>query len=149
MSAGRRIVPRPNLQAGSLEIAAGGPALAEARGKTTLRSVLLVLAKEGKVNLSRTGAQLKRAPGEVHSYLERLADSDLVGREGRRYYITDPIIALWIKFTILERTRVRRGQGRHPAIPGSAGGTDRLEKANILHPMLVSSSLAGSITSRG
>jgi hypothetical protein len=79
-------------------------ALAEARGKTTLRSVLLVLAKEGKANLSQIGAQLKRAPGEVHSYLKRLADIDLVGREGRRYYITDPIIALWIKFIILERT---------------------------------------------
>ena len=40
----------------------------------------------------------------MHSYLKRLADIDLVGREGRRYYITDPIIAIWIKFTILERT---------------------------------------------
>ena len=79
-------------------------ALAEARGKVTLRSVLLVLAEEGKANLSQIGARLKRAPGEVHSYLERLANVDLVGREGRRYYITDPIIALWIKFTILERT---------------------------------------------
>jgi AAA+ ATPase superfamily predicted ATPase len=79
-------------------------ALAEARGKTTLRSVLLVLAEEGNANLSQISAQLKRAPGEVHSYLKRLANIDLVGREGRRYYITDPIIALWIKFTILERT---------------------------------------------
>jgi hypothetical protein len=79
-------------------------ALAEARGKTTLRSVLLVLAQAGRANLSQIGAQLKRAPGEVHSYLRRLASIDLVGREGRRYYITDPIIALWIKFTILERT---------------------------------------------
>lgn len=79
-------------------------ALAEARGKTTLRSILLVLAEEGQANLSQIGAQLKRAPEEVHSYLKRLADTGLVGREGRRYYITDPIVALWIKFTILERT---------------------------------------------
>jgi hypothetical protein len=79
-------------------------ALAEARGKTTLRSVLLVLAEVGKANLSLISARLKRAPGEVQSYLKRLADIDLVGREGRRYTITDPIIALWIKFTILERT---------------------------------------------
>ena len=79
-------------------------ALAEARGKTTLRSVLLVLAEEGRATLSEIGAQLKRTPGEVRSYLTRLADFDLIGREGRRYYITDPIIALWIKFTILERT---------------------------------------------
>jgi hypothetical protein len=79
-------------------------ALAEARGRTTLRSVLLVLAEVGKANLSLISARLKRAPGEVHSYLKRLADIDLVGREGRRYTITDPIIALWIKFTILERT---------------------------------------------
>jgi hypothetical protein len=84
-------------------------ALAEARGATTLRSVLLVLAEEGKAKLSQIGAQLKRAPGEVHSYLKRLADIDLVGRERRRYYITDPIIALWIKFTILERTPEYRG----------------------------------------
>ena len=79
-------------------------ALAEARGKTTLRSVLLVLAAEGKANLSQISARLKRAPGEVHSYLKRLADIDLVGREGRRYTVTDPMVALWIKFTILERT---------------------------------------------
>jgi hypothetical protein len=78
-------------------------ALAEARGKTTLRSVLLVLAEKGRSNLSAIGAQLKRTPGEVGSYLHRLADFDLVAREGRRYYIADPIIALWIKFTILER----------------------------------------------
>ena len=79
-------------------------ALAKARGETTLRSVLLVLAEDGTANLSQIGAQLQRAPGEVHSYLKRLAEIDLVGREGRRYYITDPIVALWIKFTILERT---------------------------------------------
>jgi len=78
-------------------------ALAEARGKATLRSVLLVLAEEGKQTLSVVAAPLKRTPGEVRSYLKRLADFDLIGREGRRYYITDPIIALWIKFTILER----------------------------------------------
>ena len=79
-------------------------ALAEARGKTTLRSVLLVLAEEGRSNLSQIGDQLKRTPGEVRSYLQRLSDFDLIGREGRRYYITDSIIALWIKFAILERT---------------------------------------------
>ena len=81
-----------------------GMALAEARGKTTLRSVLLVLAQGGKTNLSQIGAQLKRRPGEVRSYLQRLSDFDLIGREGRGYYITDSIIALWIKFAILERT---------------------------------------------
>jgi hypothetical protein len=78
-------------------------ALAEARGKTTLRSVLLVLAEEGRQTLSQIAAQLKRTPGEVRSYLERLADFDLIGRDGHRYYIADPIIVLWIKFTILER----------------------------------------------
>jgi AAA+ ATPase superfamily predicted ATPase len=78
-------------------------ALAEARGKTTLRSVLLVLAEEGKQTLSEVAAPLKRTPGEVRSYLKRLADFDLIGRDGRHYYIADPIIGLWIKFTILER----------------------------------------------
>jgi len=77
--------------------------LAQVRGRITLRSVLLVLAEEGRPNLSEIGAQLKRTPGEVRSYLKRLADFDIIGREGRRYHITDPIIALWIKFTILER----------------------------------------------
>jgi hypothetical protein len=79
-------------------------ALAEARGKTTLRSVVLVLAEEGSANLSQISARLKRAPGEVHSYLKRLAEIDLVGREGRRYTLTDPLIALWLKFAILEST---------------------------------------------
>jgi len=78
-------------------------ALAEARGRATLRSVILVLAEEGKQTLSEVAAPLKRTPGEVRSYLKRLADIDLVGREGRRYYLTDPILALWIKFTVLER----------------------------------------------
>ena len=53
--------------------------------------------------LSQIAAQLKRTPGEVRSYLKRLADFDLIIRDGRRYYIADPIIVLWIKFTILER----------------------------------------------
>lgn len=78
-------------------------ALAEARGKTTLRSVLLVLAEDGRQTLSEIAAQLKRTPGEVRSYLTRLADFELIGRDGHCYYITDPIIALWIKFTVLER----------------------------------------------
>ena len=78
--------------------------LAEARGKTTLRSVLLVLAEEGKQTLSEVAAQLKRTPGEVRSYLKRLADFDLIGKDERQYYIADSIIAQWIKFTILERT---------------------------------------------
>ena len=78
-------------------------ALAEARGRTTLRSVLLVLAEEGSQTLSEIAAQLKRTPGEARSYLTRLADYELIGRDGHRYYITDPITALWIKFTILER----------------------------------------------
>jgi len=68
-----------------------------------LRSVLLVLTEKGRSNLSAISAQLKRTPGEVRSYLSRLADFDLIGREGHHYYIADPIIALWIKFTILER----------------------------------------------
>jgi hypothetical protein len=79
-------------------------ALAEARGKATLRSVLLVLAEEGRPTLSEIAAQLKRTPGEASSYLKRLGGFDLTGREGRRHYITDPIIALWIKFVVLERT---------------------------------------------
>jgi AAA+ ATPase superfamily predicted ATPase len=78
-------------------------ALAEARGQATLRSVLLVLAEEGRRTLSEISALLKRMPGEVRSYLKRLADFDLIGQDSRRYYISDPIIALWIKFTILER----------------------------------------------
>ena len=79
-------------------------ALAEARGKTTLRSVLLVLAEEDRQTLSEIAARLKRTPGEVRSYLKRLADFDLIGQDGRCYYIRDPIIALWIKLAILERT---------------------------------------------
>lgn len=79
-------------------------ALSEARGKATLRSVLLVLAEAGRPTLSEIATQLKRTPGEVRSYLKRLAGFDLIDREGRRYYITDPIIALWIKLVVLERT---------------------------------------------
>jgi AAA+ ATPase superfamily predicted ATPase len=78
-------------------------ALAEARGQATLRSVLLVLAEEGRRTLSEISAPLKRMPGEVRSYLNRLADFDLIGQDSRRYYISDRVIALWIKFTILER----------------------------------------------
>jgi predicted transcriptional regulator len=65
--------------------------------------VLLVLSEDGRQTLSEIAAQLKRSPGEVRSYLKRLADFDLIGQEGRRYFIADPIIALWIKFTVLER----------------------------------------------
>ncbi len=78
-------------------------ALAEARGRATLRSVLLVLAEAGRSTLSEIAVQLKRTPGEVSSYLKRLAGFDLIEREGRRYYFTDPIIALWIKFVTLDR----------------------------------------------
>ena len=66
-------------------------------------TVLLVLAEEGRRTLSEISAPLKRTPGEVRSYLKRLSDLDLIGQDGRRYYISDAVIALWIKFTILER----------------------------------------------
>ena len=104
-------------------------ALAEARGKTTLRSVLLVLAEENDQTLSEIAAPLKRTPGEVRSYLKRLADFDLIGQEGRCYYIRDPIIALWIKLTILERepeySRYRDAIQRHTARVAKPLGSER------------------------
>ncbi len=47
----------------------------------------------------------------MSSYLKRLADFDLIGRDGRHYYIADPIIGLWIKFTVLEREPEYGGYG--------------------------------------
>jgi predicted AAA+ superfamily ATPase len=61
------------------------------------RNAELIRQGEG-VNLALVG---QRRVGKT-MLAQRFAD-DLYAREGRRYYIADQIIALWIKFTILER----------------------------------------------
>jgi hypothetical protein len=69
-----------------------------------------LLATISRSFVEADGRQVEKSGGEVHSYLKRLGEIDLVDREGRRYTIADPIIALWLKFTILERTP---GYGPH------------------------------------
>jgi len=76
--------------------------LRAARGQTTLRSVMLLLASEGPLTASQAARRLRRQAGQVNNYFRRLLDYDLVEREGNEYHIADPVLALWIRYALLE-----------------------------------------------
>lgn len=76
--------------------------LSAARGQTTLRSVMLLLADEGPLTSSQAARRLRRQAGQINNYFRRLLDYDLIVREGNEYHIVDPVLALWIKYALLE-----------------------------------------------
>jgi len=76
--------------------------LQAARGQTTLRAVMLLLAGEGPLTSSQAARRLQRQAGQVNNYFRRLLDYDLIEREGNDYHIADPVLALWIKYAVLE-----------------------------------------------
>jgi len=76
--------------------------LRSARGQTTLRSVMLLLADEGPMTSSQAARRLRRQAGQVNNYFRRLLDYDLVERKQNNYRIADPVLALWIKYALLE-----------------------------------------------
>ncbi len=78
--------------------------LRSARGQTTLRSVMLLLADEGPMTCSQAAHRLRRQTGQVNNYFHRLLDYDLVEREQNDYHIADPVLALWIKYALLEES---------------------------------------------
>lgn len=76
--------------------------LRAARGQTTLRSVMLLLADEGPLTSSQASRRLRRQAGQINNYFRRLLDYDLIVREGNEYHIVDPVLAMWIKYALLE-----------------------------------------------
>jgi len=76
--------------------------LQAARGQTTLRAVMLLLAGEGPMTSSQAARRLQRQAGQVNNYFRRLLDYDLIEREGNDYRIADPVLALWIRYAVLE-----------------------------------------------
>lgn len=76
--------------------------LRSARGQTTLRSVMLLLADKGPLTSSQAARRLQRQAGQVNNYFRRLLDYDLLEWEKDGYRIADPVLALWIKYALLE-----------------------------------------------
>lgn len=71
--------------------------LDRARGKTLLRTILNVLSRVGPKTLSQLAALVYRSAPVTKSLLERLIEVDLIRKEGKQFYFSNPLLAKWLK----------------------------------------------------
>ncbi len=82
------------------------------------REILLILAREEGLRLSEIAKRLGKPSGEVSNYMKFLIRTDLVTREGERYYFTDKLMRFWLAKTYLSinKLELRRGKLREELI---------------------------------
>ena len=71
--------------------------LHRARGYGALKAILEILGDEDGLKLTDIAVRLRRTPGSTKDYLSWLEDVDLVTATHKRYSITDPLMAVWIR----------------------------------------------------
>lgn len=70
--------------------------LQKARAYAALKSVLAILAEEGRLGISALARRLRVSISTARDYLRWLADVDLVGDEAGEYFLLDPVLRFWI-----------------------------------------------------
>jgi hypothetical protein len=66
------------------------------RGHAASRAILNVLAREEGLDLSGISGRLRRSGGSTLDYIRWLQEVDLLRREGRRYFFSDPLLRLYV-----------------------------------------------------
>ena len=69
-----------------------------ARGQTLLKTILKVIANE-ELRLSDIARRIYRSAPVTKSILERLMDVDIIHKKGNKFYFSDNVLRLWVKFT--------------------------------------------------
>ncbi|AEC51498.1 hypothetical protein PNA2_0582 [Pyrococcus sp. NA2] len=70
------------------------------------KQILLILAQEEGLRLSEIARRLNRPSGEVSNYLKFLLRTDLILKQGERYYFTDKLMRFWLAKTYLGITEL-------------------------------------------
>ena len=68
-----------------------------ARGQTLLKLILKVIAND-ELRLSEIAKRIYRSAPVTKSILERLMDVDIIYKKDNRFYFSDNVLRLWIKF---------------------------------------------------
>lgn len=66
------------------------------RGHAASRAILNVLAREEGLDLSGISSRLRRSGGSTLDYIRWLQEVDLLHRQGRRYFFSDPLLRLYV-----------------------------------------------------
>ncbi len=68
-----------------------------ARGQTLLKTILKVIANE-ELRLSEIAKKIYRSAPVTKSVIERLMDVDIICKKGNKFYFSDNVLRLWVKF---------------------------------------------------
>ncbi len=68
-----------------------------ARGQTLLKAILKVIAND-ELRLSEIAKRIYRSAPVTKSILERLMDVDIIYKKDNRFYFSDNVLKLWIRF---------------------------------------------------
>jgi len=69
-----------------------------ARGQTLLKTILKVVANE-ELRLTDVARRIYRSAPVTKSILERLMDVDIIYKKDNKFYFSDNVLRLWVKFT--------------------------------------------------
>ncbi|WP_297552407.1 ATP-binding protein [Thermococcus sp.] len=70
------------------------------------KQILLILAQEEGLRLSDIAKRLNKPTGEVSNYLKFLLRTDLIVKQGGRYYFADKLMRFWLAKTYLGITEL-------------------------------------------
>jgi len=75
--------------------------LEKARGKSGLKSILLLIAREGGATVSELAFLISKKSGETRTLLKRLIETDLIVQEGHYYSFRDSLLSQWLRMFYL------------------------------------------------
>lgn len=78
--------------------------ISEARGEGLIRAALISLAKNPSSSLSAISKDIRRSPSVTRSLLSRLISTEIVGFNGKKYFITNKLLILWINIHYYGKT---------------------------------------------
>ncbi len=71
--------------------------LERARGKASLKSILLKMAERERVTVSELCSDLNKESGEMQTLLKRLMETDLIIKKERYYFYRDGLLRKWVR----------------------------------------------------
>lgn len=75
--------------------------LKKAKRRGHLQNILLILAENEGLNLTRISELLKKPTGQVSNYMKSLLKTDLIFPKDKKYFYRDPLFRFWVAKTQL------------------------------------------------
>jgi len=84
--------------------------LKKAKRRGYLQNILMILAEDEGLNLTRISEILRKPTGQVSNYMKSLLRTDIVFEQGKRYFYRDPLFRFWVAKTQLGKDlEIKRG----------------------------------------